>query len=77
MLIHSREFLRYYPYRAKEKKNRSLMFLVQNKNSVTSVKYGIQTAAPPFFDGTVPDLIVSGPNVGTNLGLGVLTSGTV
>ena len=44
---------------------------------VTSVRFGIQTAAPPFFGGTGPDLVVSGPNVGNNLGTGVLGSGTV
>ena len=46
-------------------------------NRVTSVRFGIQTSAPPFFDGTGPDLVVSGPNVGNNLGSGVLGSGTV
>ena len=46
-------------------------------HSVTSVRIGIQTTGPLFFGGTVPDLVVTGPNVGTNLGSGVLTSGTV
>lgn len=44
---------------------------------VTSVRYGIQQAAPPFYDGKGPDLVVSGPNVGSNLGSTVLVSGTV
>ncbi|KAL5522068.1 hypothetical protein ACEPAF_1924 [Sanghuangporus sanghuang] len=48
-----------------------------NSFPVTAVRFGIQTAAPPFFDGTGPDLVVSGPNVGNNLGSGVLNSGTV
>ncbi|KAL5501040.1 hypothetical protein ACEPAH_9427 [Sanghuangporus vaninii] len=48
-----------------------------NSFPVTSVRYGIQTAAPPFFGGTGPDLVVAGPNVGTNLGSVVLISGTV
>jgi len=41
-----------------------------NSFPVTSVRFGIQTAAPPFFGGTGPDFVVSGPNVGTNLGSG-------
>lgn len=44
---------------------------------MTSVRFGIQTVAPEFFDGTGPDLIVSGPNVGNNLGSGTSGSGTV
>ncbi|KAI5122404.1 hypothetical protein M0805_002955 [Coniferiporia weirii] len=48
-----------------------------NSFHVTSVRFGIQTAAPPFFDGTGPDFVVSGPNVGTNLGPGITGSGTV
>ncbi|PAV14943.1 acid phosphatase [Pyrrhoderma noxium] len=48
-----------------------------NSYPVTSVKYGISTTGPQFFDGTKPDLVVSGPNVGTNLGLAVFFSGTV
>ncbi|KAJ6614675.1 sure-like protein [Mycena sp. CBHHK59/15] len=43
---------------------------------VDSVRYGIQTLSPKFF-GSKPDLVVSGPNVGTNLGSTVLISGTV
>ncbi|KAL5480413.1 hypothetical protein ACEPAI_1683 [Sanghuangporus weigelae] len=48
-----------------------------NSFPVTSVRFGIQTAAPPFFGGTGPDLVVAGPNVGNNLGSVVLISGTV
>ncbi|KAH8109105.1 acid phosphatase [Phellopilus nigrolimitatus] len=48
-----------------------------NSFPVTSVRFGIQTAAPPFFGGTEPDFVVSGPNVGKNLGSVVLESGTV
>ncbi|KAJ6526614.1 survival protein sure-like phosphatase/nucleotidase [Mycena vulgaris] len=44
---------------------------------VDAVQIGIQTLAPKFFDGSKPDLVLSGPNVGTNLGLAVLFSGTV
>ncbi|KAJ7584767.1 sure-like protein [Mycena floridula] len=43
---------------------------------VDSVRYGIQTLSPNFFSGS-PDLVVSGPNVGSNLGSTVLVSGTV
>ncbi|GJF00477.1 SurE-like protein [Phanerochaete sordida] len=38
--------------------------------------FGINTLAPQFFAG-VPDLVVSGPNVGPNTGLSVFVSGTV
>ncbi|KAF4218957.1 hypothetical protein CNMCM8980_008257 [Aspergillus fumigatiaffinis] len=48
-----------------------------NSYPVTSMKYGISTAAPPFFNGAPPALAVSGPNVGSNLGLAVYFSGTV
>jgi 5'/3'-nucleotidase SurE len=45
---------------------------------VTSIKYGISTLAPDLFaNGSPPDLAVSGPNVGSNLGLVTLFSGTV
>ncbi|KAL3484175.1 acid phosphatase precursor [Aspergillus germanicus] len=47
-----------------------------NSYPVSSIKYGIDTVAPQFFDGT-PDLAVTGPNVGNNLGLAVYLSGTV
>nr|BAL02937.1 survival protein SurE-like phosphatase/nucleotidase [Pholiota nameko] len=43
---------------------------------VDSVRYGIQTLAPKLF-GTKPDLVVSGSNIGNNLGATVLISGTV
>ncbi|RHZ60711.1 5'/3'-nucleotidase SurE [Aspergillus thermomutatus] len=48
-----------------------------NSYPVTSMKYGINTTAPPFFNGAAPALAVSGPNVGANLGLSVYFSGTV
>ncbi|KZV96537.1 putative acid phosphatase [Exidia glandulosa HHB12029] len=47
-----------------------------NSFPVTSVKFGIQTLSPHFFGGP-PDIIVAGPNVGSNLGSTVLISGTV
>ncbi|KLO08382.1 acid phosphatase [Schizopora paradoxa] len=48
-----------------------------NSYPATSVRFGIQHAAPPFFNGTGPDLVVAGPNVGSNAGSTVLISGTV
>lgn len=47
-----------------------------NSYPVTSIRYGIDTLAPRFFGGE-PDIAVAGPNVGSNLGLVVLVSGTV
>ncbi|KAJ7145810.1 sure-like protein [Mycena epipterygia] len=48
-----------------------------NAFPVDSARFGIQTLAPKFFNGTKPDFVVSGPNVGNNLGSTVLISGTV
>lgn len=45
--------------------------------SVRAVKVGVQTTAPQFFGGTKPDILVSGPNVGKNVGVAVLGAGTV
>jgi 5'/3'-nucleotidase SurE len=47
-----------------------------NGYPVDSVKYGIQTLSPKLFGGA-PDFIVSGPNIGTNLGLDAFFSGTM
>ncbi|KAL5380509.1 hypothetical protein DPSP01_007827 [Paraphaeosphaeria sporulosa] len=47
-----------------------------NSYPVTSVKYGLSTLAPKFFNGN-PALVVAGPNVGSNLGSTTLVSGTV
>ncbi|KGO42374.1 Survival protein SurE-like phosphatase/nucleotidase [Penicillium expansum] len=47
-----------------------------NSYPVTSIQYGIDTHGPEFFDGP-PDLAVTGPNVGSNIGLEVFISGTV
>ncbi|KAJ3483047.1 hypothetical protein NLI96_g6575 [Meripilus lineatus] len=46
-----------------------------NSFPVDAVRYGIQTLSPTFFSGN-PDLVVSGPNAGSNLGE-VEDSGTV
>jgi hypothetical protein len=40
------------------------------------MRYGIETLGPKFFGGA-PDIAVTGPNVGSNLGVVVLASGTV
>ncbi|KAJ7737894.1 sure-like protein [Mycena maculata] len=48
-----------------------------NAYPVDAAKFGIQTLAPQFFNGSKPDFVVSGPNVGSNLGLDTLFSGTV
>ncbi|KAH9916245.1 sure-like protein [Epithele typhae] len=47
-----------------------------NSFPVDSVRFGIQTLAPKIF-GSAPDFIVSGPNVGNNLGTVTANSGTV
>lgn len=49
----------------------------QHERRATSVEFGVQSIAPPLFGGTSPDFIVTGPNVGSNLGSTVLISGTV
>ncbi|KAJ7279075.1 sure-like protein [Mycena rebaudengoi] len=48
-----------------------------NAFPVDAARFGIQTLAPKFFNGSKPQLVVSGPNVGSNLGSTVLISGTV
>jgi len=47
-----------------------------NSYPVTAIKYGTATLAPKFIGGA-PDLVVTGPNVGSNLGLATFFSGTV
>ncbi|KAJ5885533.1 hypothetical protein N7495_010043 [Penicillium taxi] len=47
-----------------------------NSYPATSMAYGINTTGPEFFDGA-PDLAVTGPNVGSNIGLEAFFSGTV
>lgn len=48
-----------------------------NSFPVDAIRFGINTLAPQFFDGSAPDFVVSGPNVGNNLGSGIQGSGTV
>ncbi|KAJ7260903.1 sure-like protein [Mycena haematopus] len=48
-----------------------------NAFPVDAARFGIQTLSPQFFNGSKPDFVVSGPNVGNNLGSTVLISGTV
>ncbi|KAG9125175.1 hypothetical protein FRC07_008678 [Ceratobasidium sp. 392] len=47
-----------------------------NSYPVTAVKYGTATLAPKFFGGA-PDIVVTGPNLGNNLGSTTKISGTV
>ncbi|RYP83733.1 hypothetical protein DL769_001307 [Monosporascus sp. CRB-8-3] len=48
-----------------------------NSYPVTSVKYGLSTFGPQIWNGQAPDLVVAGPNTGSNLWLAVQFSGTV
>lgn len=48
-----------------------------NSYPVTSIRYGIDTFGPQIWDGEGPELAVTGPNVGSNLGVVVPFSGTV
>ena len=43
---------------------------------MTAAKYGISTLAPESFGGA-PDIVVAGPNVGSNIGIVTQFSGTV
>lgn len=47
-----------------------------NSYPVTAMKYGVQNLSQTIFSGCPPDLVVSGPNVGSNLGIQVPFSGT-
>ncbi|TFK69166.1 sure-like protein, partial [Pluteus cervinus] len=47
-----------------------------NAFPVDSVRFGIQTLAPKLL-GSAPDFVISGSNIGNNLGSTVLISGTV
>ncbi|KAK6818881.1 GTPase-activator protein for ras-like GTPase [Apiospora arundinis] len=48
-----------------------------NSFPVTALKYGLSTFGPQIWNGAAPELVVSGPNVGTNLWVQVPFSGTV
>lgn len=48
-----------------------------NSYPVTSIKTGIDVTAPKLWSGAAPELALSGPNVGSNIGPTVLVSGTV
>ncbi|PPQ70361.1 LOW QUALITY PROTEIN: hypothetical protein CVT26_013795, partial [Gymnopilus dilepis] len=47
-----------------------------NAYPVDAARYGIQTLSPQIF-GSSPDLVISGANIGANLGLAVFFSGTI
>ncbi|KAF2259748.1 acid phosphatase precursor [Lojkania enalia] len=48
-----------------------------NSFPVTSIMNGIDVTAPKFFGGAKPELALTGPNVGSNIGIQVPFSGTV
>lgn len=48
-----------------------------NSFPVTSIKVGIDTTAPKLWNGAKPELALTGPNVGSNVGIQVPFSGTV
>lgn len=48
-----------------------------NSYPVTSIKNGIDVTAPKLWNGAKPELAVTGPNVGSNIGIQVPFSGTV
>ncbi|KAI1388367.1 sure-like protein [Hypoxylon trugodes] len=48
-----------------------------NSYPATSTRYGIDTFGPQIWNGEGPELVVTGPNVGTNLFLAVPFSGTI
>ncbi|KAL5514052.1 hypothetical protein ACEPAG_2813 [Sanghuangporus baumii] len=48
-----------------------------NSFPATSTRLGITDFGPRFFDGGKPDIVVTGPNAGTNLGIVNELSGTV
>lgn len=48
-----------------------------NSFPVTSIKFGIDTTAPKLWNGAKPQLALTGPNVGSNIGIQVPFSGTV
>ncbi|KAI0181901.1 survival protein sure-likephosphatase/nucleotidase-like protein [Hypoxylon sp. FL1284] len=47
-----------------------------NSYPATSVRYGLEQIGPDFWDGEKPELVASGPNVGSNIFLSVPFSGT-
>ncbi|KZT05305.1 sure-like protein [Laetiporus sulphureus 93-53] len=48
-----------------------------NSYPVDAARYGVQALAPEIFGDSGPDFVVSGPNIGNNLGLITLFSGTI
>jgi 5'/3'-nucleotidase SurE len=48
-----------------------------NSFPVTSIKIGIDTTAPALWNGAKPEIALTGPNVGSNIGIQVPFSGTV
>ncbi|CAD6902640.1 unnamed protein product [Tilletia controversa] len=58
----------------KEKSDDRIWYV--NSYPVSSVQVGLEQLAPTVFNGSQPDLVVAGPNEGSNLGLSYLVSGT-
>ncbi|EDU45009.1 Acid phosphatase [Pyrenophora tritici-repentis] len=48
-----------------------------NSFPVTSIKQGIEVTAPALWNGSKPELAVTGPNVGTNIAVQTPFSGTI
>jgi 5'/3'-nucleotidase SurE len=48
-----------------------------NSYPVTAIKTGIDVTAPKLWNGAKPELALTGPNVGTNVGVQIPFSGTV
>ncbi|KAF1997380.1 putative acid phosphatase [Amniculicola lignicola CBS 123094] len=48
-----------------------------NSYPVTAIKTGITTTAPKIFNNAAPEIALTGPNVGSNVGIQVPFSGTV
>ena len=61
-----------YPYVVEHRKMQGCTNGRVISSSVDAAKYGIDTLAPKFFDGALPDLVVSGPNVGSEWALSKL-----
>ncbi|KAI0789179.1 sure-like protein [Abortiporus biennis] len=47
-----------------------------NAFPVDAARYGIQTLSPQFFS-SPPDVLISGPNIGANVGSSIFASGTI
>ncbi|KAG8913898.1 hypothetical protein FRC02_005250 [Tulasnella sp. 418] len=62
------------PAQGADPQDRSIFYV--NSTPVTAIKFGLSDVCPKIFGGK-PDLVVSGPNAGNNLGIVTPFSGTV